>query len=71
MKKCVIKECDGKRRARGLCPACYQRAKALVNSGVRTWDQLVKQKVALPLYQSKLEKQLKLTKASRKTRAAK
>lgn len=39
-KQCIIDECDGERKSRGLCMAHYAHAKELVIKKEYTWDKL-------------------------------
>lgn len=56
--KCVVPECDGNARARGLCWGCYQAAYRLVRNGDTSWPALEKRGLAGSIRQSKVKRQL-------------
>ncbi len=38
--KCLIDECDGVAKIRGLCPICYQAAASAIKKYNTTWEEL-------------------------------
>jgi hypothetical protein len=41
MDKCLIEDCDGKAKWKGLCGRCYYQARKLIEEGqVKDWDEL-------------------------------
>lgn len=45
---CLTPICEGKRKSRGLCDACYATAKRDVFHGRTTWERLEDQGLCLP-----------------------
>ncbi len=46
--ECLVPKCGRMAKSRGLCGACYQAAKTLVDSGKTTWEELEERKRVLP-----------------------
>ena len=46
--KCLVPECDGEVRSRGLCAACYSAAVKMVRNKETTWAEIIENGLALP-----------------------